>query len=248
MLHTGVYTNRYRAFLARMKNSFHKKFQNKRSPELAQILSSRKHHLEAKEAALKILNDRNETSLIESSKIDFKDFDINDLLNHLRSYDFDFQISNDQLKISRNEYRRLRGCILIAIGLVCLFYVFLNWFLGITSWELRYPLTLALVLPVLGWIDLRNPKYLITKIHSKGIDLKKADSDKRTNNHFPKSDRPRFILKNHQKWTSILVKSTADKPVLIAKLNTKPFESTQDFGKNLVNGLNDYLKTLFNNT
>lgn len=231
-----------------MKNSFYKKFQNKRSPELAEILSSQTHHSEAKEAALKILNDRNETSLIESSKIDFKDFNINDLLNHLRSYDFDYQISNGQLKISRNEYRRLRGSILIAIGLVCLLYVLINWFQGITSWELRYPLTSAFVLPVLGWIDVRNPKYLIIRIHSQGMDLKKTGSDQKMNRHFAKSNMPKFISKRHQKWTSILVKTTTDKPILIAKLNTKPYKSTQDFGYNLVNSLNDYIKTLGNIT
>lgn len=231
-----------------MKNSFVNRYKSKPSGELAQILVSNKHHPEAKNAAQNILIQREEHELIESSKANFDKLSLAELLDNLKSYGFDYKIESDSLKISRNENRILRGRLLMALGILSFGYVLYSWLNGITSWELRYPITSSITLPLLGWIDSRSPKYTMVKIHPKGIDLKKADTENKTVQHFSKKDSPEFISKPGSKEVSILIRSDQPKNRKILQLRCKSYESTQDFTKALVQGLNSFFSTLGNIT
>ena len=225
-----------------MENSFLKKFKAKSTSELLEIVNSSGYQESARNAATKLIVERGEQQRLISSLKEFSKLELKDLLKNLSSYEYDHELTSSSLKIYRNQRTGLTGTVLFFIGLAFILFVLFNWWLGNTSWTLRYSISFGLLAMILGWGRLRTSNYTYLKLNKNGVSLKKINEETKSETVILNTDFDYFSTRKYSRSVSIFLNRRTGKPMSVVNLKLKTFEPTSELASELADRLNEYVK------
>ncbi|PIB34491.1 hypothetical protein BFP72_03215 [Reichenbachiella sp. 5M10] len=224
-----------------VESSLKRQYNTKLSSELYEIANSPKYQSDARSAATKLLEERDETELLKKLKPEYSKYDLIDLLNILKDYRLNFSTSSDTLKIYRDNKTGLTGMSLIGIGVLLAFMCIIYFSLGNQSAGIRW-MYISIVALVAGYIRMGFYDFKYFILNSNSITIKRGLNRRKFTSQYSPFDFESLSVNQSGKNTCVMLNLRNSQPEVAVELRTKNYGATSEYANALCIRLTEWLK------